>query len=384
MVEDNKILQVLLGLTQKARKEGTELPILVTRDIQLRVKCNVLGLHSEDRRKGGLPKKTRELYRGIREIRVPWSVVQIINENPTKTELNLNALCLMDNQPEMYPNEFATFVAPDGTSLSQILYRHTGDISTPVVLPKMHKINPRNLEQKATLDLLLDPKVKLVTILGRAGSGKSLIALAAGLEQVLDKRVYKNLFVCRPIQPLGRDIGYLPGSKSEKLDPWLAPVKDNLKFLLSNDSGKFDTKRSRTGKGSSKDEGGFAKSPEFSTFDMLVEQGIIEIEAMTYIRGRSIANSYMLIDECFPYKQKVITSEGKMSIGKLVDLHRTGKVGPLIKTFNEKTKSFEYKKMTNGWNRGRRECIKIIASKQSITTTEKPQVLDVRWMEDGC
>jgi len=293
---DNKILQVLLGLTQKARKEGTELPILVTRDIQLRVKCNVLGLRSEDRRKGGLPKKARELYKGIREIRVPWSVVQVINENPTSAELNLNALCLMDNQPEMYPNEFATFVAPDGTGLSQILYRHTGDISTPVVLPKMHKISPRNLEQKATLALLLDPKIKLVTILGKAGSGKSLVSLAAGLEQVLDKRVYKNLFVCRPIQPLGRDIGYLPGSKSEKLEPWLAPVKDNLKFLLSNDSGKFE-KRSRTGKGSSKDEGGFAKPPEFSTFDMLVEQGIIEIEAMTYIRGRSIANSYMLIDE---------------------------------------------------------------------------------------
>lgn len=294
---DNKILQVLLGLTNKAKEVGEpEMPILVTRDIQLRVKCNVLGLRSEDRRKGGLPKRAKELYQGIREIRVPWNVIQAANENPQEAEFNLNAMCLLDNQPQMHPNEFATFVAPDGTKL-QTLYRHTSaTVAKPVALPKLHKIQPRNLEQRAALDLLLDPKIKLVTILGKAGSGKSLVSLAAGLEQVLDKRIYKNLFVCRPIQPVGRDIGYLPGDKSEKLEPWLAPIKDNLKFLLSNDSGKYD-KRTRTGKGSSKDEGGFAKPPAFSTFDLLVEQGIIEIEAMTYIRGRSIANAYMLIDE---------------------------------------------------------------------------------------
>jgi len=115
------------------------------------------------------------------------------------------------------------------------------------------------------------PDVEVVSLIGQAGSGKTLLAVAAGLEQVLgDDNEYKKLIVSRPIQPLGKDIGFLPGTLEEKMDPWLMPIKDNLEFLLGNDR---------------------------DTVKMYFEKGVIEIEAITYIRGRSITNAFIIIDE---------------------------------------------------------------------------------------
>ena len=144
-------------------------------------------------------------------------------------------------------------------------------------LVKMYKmddvwgIDARNKEQSFALELLMDPDVEVVSLIGQAGSGKTLLAVAAGLEQVLgDDNEYKKLIVSRPIQPLGKDIGYLPGTLEEKMDPWLMPIKDNLEFLLGNDR---------------------------DTVKMYFEKGVIEIEAITYIRGRSITNAFIIIDE---------------------------------------------------------------------------------------
>ena len=132
-------------------------------------------------------------------------------------------------------------------------------------------IDARNKEQSFALELLMDPDVEVVSLIGQAGSGKTLLAVAAGLEQVLgDDNEYKKLIVSRPIQPLGKDIGFLPGTLEEKMDPWLMPIKDNLEFLLGNDR---------------------------DTVKMYFEKGIIEIEAITYIRGRSITNAFIIIDE---------------------------------------------------------------------------------------
>ena len=132
-------------------------------------------------------------------------------------------------------------------------------------------IDARNKEQTFALDLLMDPDVEVVSLIGQAGSGKTLLAVAAGLEQVLgEESEYKKLIVSRPIQPLGNDIGYLPGTLEEKMDPWLMPIKDNLEFLMGNDR---------------------------DTVKMYFESGIIEIEAITYIRGRSITNAFIIIDE---------------------------------------------------------------------------------------
>ncbi len=131
-------------------------------------------------------------------------------------------------------------------------------------------VRPRNKEQSFALDLLMDTEVPIVTLIGKAGCGKTLLAIAAGLEQVIENKTYRRLVVSRPVQPLGKDIGFLPGTLEEKMAPWLAPIEDNLKFLMNNDR---------------------------TTLEMHVEQGLIEIEALTYIRGRSIANAYIVIDE---------------------------------------------------------------------------------------
>jgi PhoH-like ATPase len=134
-------------------------------------------------------------------------------------------------------------------------------------------VRPRNKEQNFCLDLLMDPDVKVVTLVGKAGSGKTLLAIAAGLAQVVEDGSltnYKRLIVSRPIQPLGKDIGYLPGTMEEKMTPWLAPIQDNLRYLMGNDK---------------------------ETLAMYVSQGTIEIEALTYIRGRSISNAFIIIDE---------------------------------------------------------------------------------------
>jgi PhoH-like ATPase len=142
---------------------------------------------------------------------------------------------------------------------------------------KAGKLEAKNKEQRFALSLLLDPDVKLITLAGVAGCGKTLISIAAGLEQVLEKKRYKSLVVLRPVQPVGKDIGFLPGTLQEKMEPWIAPIKDNLRFLLSN-SGK----RSRNVE---------------DTLAMYFEDGTIEVEAMTFIRGRSISNAFMIIDE---------------------------------------------------------------------------------------
>jgi PhoH-like ATPase len=152
---------------------------------------------------------------------------------------------------------------------------------------------PRNKEQNFAMNLLLDDDVPMITLLGRAGSGKTLCAVAAGLEKVLEsnkEKPYRRLVITRPIQPLGKDLGYLPGSLEEKMSPWLKPIQDNLVFLLGNDRGMLE---------------------------MQVRSGTIDIEAMTYIRGRSIANAFIIVDEAQNMTQHelktVITRVGENS-----------------------------------------------------------------------
>ncbi|MGH7588252.1 MAG: PhoH family protein, partial [Gemmatimonadota bacterium] len=138
-------------------------------------------------------------------------------------------------------------------------------------------IRPRNKEQYFALDALLDPSLVLVTIMGKAGTGKTLLALAAGLQQVMVDGAYNHLLVSRPTFPMGKDIGYLPGSVEEKLNPWMQPIYDNLALLLVSDGGRG----SRGGR----------------TVEDLVRRGILAVEPLTHIRGRSIPQQFMLVDE---------------------------------------------------------------------------------------
>ena len=149
-------------------------------------------------------------------------------------------------------------------------------------------VKPKNKEQFFAVDLLMDPNVPIVSLIGKAGSGKTLLALAAGLAQVLEPNheKYRRLVVSRPVQPVGKDIGYLPGTMEEKMLPWIAPIQDNLRFLMGNDK---------------------------ETVQMYVDSGAIEIEALTYIRGRSISNAFIIIDEA----QNLTTHELKTIITRV-------------------------------------------------------------------
>jgi PhoH-like ATPase len=151
-------------------------------------------------------------------------------------------------------------------------------------------IQPLNIEQKCALDLLLRDDIKLVTLVGPAGTGKTLLALAAGLRKVFDEDVYKKILVSRPIIPLGKDIGYLPGTKEEKLYHWMQPIYDNLEFLCSSTTGPTNGKDAQ---------------------QWIIESKKLEMEAVTYIRGRSLPRMYMIIDEAqnlTPHEVKTIIS----------------------------------------------------------------------------
>lgn len=269
---DNHILAVCLGLKKKSPAKKA---VLVTNDILLRVKADAYGLTSEEYRKHRVAASVDGMYSGISQLVVEGEVLSEFWEN--KNNQDYLAYAVEAHAGTCHPNQFV--YVRNCTSKKPFIVRYLGDKAKYVPEHfELPKVKPRNLEQRLALDLLMDKNVKLVTCVGKAGTGKTLLALAAGLEQVIDKKKYETLLVCRPVQPLGKDIGFLPGTKEEKMEPWIAPIKDNLRFLLTSGNGK----KSRNNE---------------QTLNYYFDHGIIEVEAMTYIRGRSISNAYMIIDE---------------------------------------------------------------------------------------
>ena len=211
--KDNHILDVCRGLTKQHRAEGKPDPILVSRDILLRVKCDFLGIPCEDYKNAQVTDNINKLYTGSTLIDVGEGDIQEFwecSEDP-KREFNLE----FDREliEELVPNQFLILQDPNSDDEPAVRYIESGeplkivhDIKAPV-----YGLLPRNKEQNLAMDLLLDPDVKLVTLLGFAGTGKTLISLAAGLNQVIEKKRYKRLFICRPVVPVGNDIGFLPG-----------------------------------------------------------------------------------------------------------------------------------------------------------------------------
>jgi len=259
---------------------GNRKTILVSRDINMRVICDSVGLTSEDYTENRAINKESDLYSGFSTCLVDDQTIDFFYEG--------EAVFMEEEEyPNLNPNQFVMLVSSSNekkTALSKF-------VSYPTALEKVIQfrdgvwgVKAKNKEQAFALDLLMDPDIKVVSLTGKAGSGKTLIAIAAGLDQVVyNKKVkdklkddsfcrtpYKRLLVSRPVMPMGRDIGFLPGSINEKMAPWLAPVQDNLKFLTGDDQ---------------------------TTLDDYMERGLIEIEALTYIRGRSIANAYIVVDE---------------------------------------------------------------------------------------
>ncbi len=283
---DNMILGVALDLA----KDGKEPVILVTKDVNLRIRADALGLTAEDYDVEQIT--IEELYPGYAELQVSGAAIASFYQDG---KLSLETLRSQSEglPSQIFNNEYVLLKNREGgpqTALGRL------DLTQGMVLPirKLREgcwgIRPRNKEQHFALDLLLNDDIKLVTLVGKAGTGKTLLAIAAGLQKVAEEKVCHKLLVSRPIFPLGRDIGYLPGTVEEKLNPWMQPIYDNVEFLL----GLSGTNKDRRGAHSHQD---------------LVDMGFLAIEPLTYIRGRSIPNQYMIIDEAqnlTPHEVKTI------------------------------------------------------------------------------
>ncbi len=214
--KDNHILEVCRGLTAEAIKNKTSLPVLVTRDIVLRVKCDFLGIPCEDYKKNSVAENPDRLYVGHTTVEVPEEVMQSYWETYADSASD-SFNCIVDSYAghTLCPNEFITLKNEnlEQQDFQTVRYLDAGE---PLKFVREYKksifnVTPRNKEQNLAMDLLLDPKVKMVTLIGKAGSGKTLLSIAAGLNQVLEKKKYKSLVVCRPVVPVGNDIGFLPG-----------------------------------------------------------------------------------------------------------------------------------------------------------------------------
>jgi len=266
---DNTIIQFCLSFKAAYPEKN---PILVTRDLMLQIKSTVVGIVWENYRKFNVAPNASSLYNGCATIN-NVDVDEFYKAQDSKQPYILPEELVTENN--LHANQF--LVLSDGNRSALARFTGQGKELKEIKKFQVGKFLARNKEQEFAMDLLFDESVKLVTLVGRAGCGKTLLSIAAGLEQVVgSKKRYKNLLVCRPVQPVGKDIGYLPGSLEEKMEPWIAPIKDNLRFLIS--------------------EGKKGKLNEQILQDYF-DNGIIEIEAMTFIRGRSIANAFMIIDE---------------------------------------------------------------------------------------
>ena len=242
--------------------------ILVSRDINMRVICDSVGLLTEDYTEAKVIKSQSELYTGFTSILVDDQFIDQFYDGKK---------VFLDETAGLYPNQYIMLVSNSNekkTALARFLNPKRPLAKITARKDGIWGVKPRNKEQGFSFDLLMDPNIAVVTLVGKAGSGKTLCAVAAGLKQIMEGKkshepLYKKLVVSRPVQPMGKDIGFLPGSMEEKMAPWLAPIQDNLKFLMGDQT----------------------------TLEMYMEKGIIEMEALTYIRGRSIANAFIIIDE---------------------------------------------------------------------------------------
>lgn len=275
---DNRILAVAMECKDK---EPDSPAILVTKDVNLRIRANALGLDSEDYDHDRM--EINELYTGMVEIEVDQDQVDAFY---AQGHLPL---------PDLYhfPNEFVHLKDknnPSHSALGKVQLELERIVPITRLKDGVWGVRPRNKEQSFAIDLLMDDNIKLVSLVGKAGTGKTLLAIAAGMHKATEEGIYQRVLVSRPIFPLGRDLGYLPGTVEEKLSPWMQPIFDNVEFLM--------------GLSSSDKKGG-------RSYRELIDLGILQIEPLTYIRGRSIPNQYMVVDEAqnlTPHEVKTIVS----------------------------------------------------------------------------
>lgn len=270
-INDNRIIIAAYLLQEKGEKV-----VFVSKDFAARIKAEAIGIEAEDYE--NLKYAYESVYKGIQYLDTPKHEIDLFYKNGCLDLSNLNCR----------PNEYVVMTSPEHSSAIGKFNMVHGNIESLVKVNNIWGIKPRNVEQRCAIDLLLRDEIKLVTLLGQAGTGKTLLALACGMRKVFDEGVYSRILVSRPIMPLGRDIGYLPGTKEEKLFPWMQPIYDNLEFLCASTGGESN-----------------------ETLKWVMDSKKIEMEAVTYIRGRSLPKMYMIIDEAqnlTPHEIKTIIS----------------------------------------------------------------------------
>lgn len=268
---DNRILALAISI----KKDQPKRPVVfVTKDVNLRIKADALGIVSEDYEPDSV--EPEQLYSGTAQLSVDG---HLIDEFYAQKRLSYSAS--LKETGALRPNQYVILkdsANPTHTAMGR--YSKELDCLVPLYKPAegLWGIFPKNAEQAFAIDALMNDDIKLVSLVGKAGTGKTLLAIAAGLAKTVDEGVFQRLLVSRPVFPLGKDIGFLPGDIEEKLNPWMQPIYDNIDFLFGATAG-----RGKRGAGKGCQE--------------LMNQGLLQIEPLTYIRGRSIPQQYLIVDE---------------------------------------------------------------------------------------
>ncbi len=275
---DNAILAVSLELKQQCDC----LVVIVSKDSNLRIKADAVGLFAEDYETDKV--SLEGLYTGMAEVMVEADQIDRLFREGSITLAE-----------KFFPNQTLTLVDsfnPNHTALA--IVEGNGYRIVPLVkLPHVgiSRIYSRNREQTFAFELLMRDSIKLVTLVGQAGTGKTLLAIAAGLHKVVEEKLYSRLLISRPVVPMGKDIGYLPGDIEEKLTPWMQPLYDNFDLIFGTQDVKDKPAHWRRG------------------HEELIEMGLLQIEPLTYIRGRTIPKQFLVVDEAqnlTPHEVKTI------------------------------------------------------------------------------
>lgn len=312
---DNRIIAVALQL----HKQG-ERAVFVSKDLAARIKADALGLKTEDFENQKVD--ADRLYTGYLNVDVHGGLIDELYKDRLLEMKRLEPM-LETEAPdgevytrELQPNQFVV-LKDAGDENHTGLGRRLGETEhvIPVSGPRkpIFGIMARNVQQTMAMDLLMDDEIRLVTLLGSAGTGKTLLAIAAGMAKVFNEERYDKLLVARPIMPLGRDIGYLPGDKDEKLGAWMQPIFDNLSYLLSTRGAHLQAAESHSTE---------------QRIQKLMADGKLVLEPLTYIRGRSIPHQFMIVDEAqnlTPHEVKTIASR----VGEGTKLVLTGDIGQI-------------------------------------------------------